>query len=81
VRISETLGHPKPNNAIDNSIGPLATSLIYVMFISRLMGRPKGVIVEHYSIVRLVRKTNLVLAAEIVASVTYISNLTFNTIT
>jgi non-ribosomal peptide synthetase component F len=81
VRIGETLGHPRPNDATDNSIGPSATSLTYVMFTSRSTGRPKGVIVEHRSIIQLVRKTNLVPAAEIVASIAHISNLAFNTAT
>ncbi|KAK1914127.1 hypothetical protein P3342_007373 [Pyrenophora teres f. teres] len=40
--------------------GPSATSLAYVMFTSGSTGQPKGVMVEHRGIVRLVRDNNLV---------------------
>ena len=60
VRIGKTLGHSSPDNATDSSIGPSATSLVYVLFTSRSIGRPKGIIIKYWSIIRLVKESNIV---------------------
>nr|ARJ54910.1 nonribosomal peptide synthetase 8 [Curvularia lunata] len=65
VRIVEALDEQMnevsaPQEPAAPAAGPLATSLAYVMFTSGSTGQPKGVMVEHRGIVRLVRDNNLV---------------------
>ncbi|KAH6618447.1 hypothetical protein C7974DRAFT_415823 [Boeremia exigua] len=65
VRIAEGLdeqasGMSAPQGPAAVAAGPSATSLAYVMFTSGSTGQPKGVMVEHRGIVRLVRDNNLV---------------------
>ncbi|KAF4458392.1 Enniatin synthase [Fusarium albosuccineum] len=59
VRVTDALKY-RDTNDLDghthvDSLGPLATSLAYVLFTSGSTGRPKGVMIEHRAILRLVK--------------------------
>ncbi|KAK1914199.1 hypothetical protein P3342_007445 [Pyrenophora teres f. teres] len=58
--------------------GPSATSLAYVMFTSGSTGQPKGVMVEHRGIVRLVRDNNLVQHLPSSPVMAHMANLAFD---
>lgn len=65
VRITDALDEQaneesSPQEPVAAAARPSATSLAYVMFTSGSTGQPKGVMVEHRGIVRLVRDNNLV---------------------
>ncbi|KAJ5957953.1 Beauvericin nonribosomal cyclodepsipeptide synthetase BEA1 [Penicillium viridicatum] len=60
---------------------PIATSLAYVIFTSGLTGRPKGVIVEHRGIVRLVKNTNVITEAQAAVPIAHITNIAFDNAT
>ncbi len=55
--MSETFGDAPAENQLSTSV---AGSLIYVMYTSGSTGEPKGVAVEHRSVVRLVKNTNYI---------------------
>ncbi|KAL7780525.1 hypothetical protein CFE70_010549, partial [Pyrenophora teres f. teres 0-1] len=61
--------------------GPSATSLAYVMFTSGSTGQPKGVMVEHRGIVRLVRDNNLVQHLPSSPVMAHMANLAFDATT
>ncbi|KAF5844163.1 hypothetical protein GGP41_002268 [Bipolaris sorokiniana] len=58
--------------------GPSSTSLAYVMFTSGSTGQPKGVMVEHRGIVRLVRDNNLVQYLPTSPVMAHMANLAFD---
>ncbi|EUC39879.1 hypothetical protein COCMIDRAFT_41693 [Bipolaris oryzae ATCC 44560] len=58
--------------------GPSSTSLAYVMFTSGSTGQPKGVMVEHRGIVRLVRDNNLVQYLPDPPVMAHMANLAFD---
>ncbi|KAH4052778.1 hypothetical protein HBI55_196380 [Parastagonospora nodorum] len=64
ISIAEALDEQARDDSTQHTLttprGPSATSLAYVMFTSGSTGQPKGVMVEHRGIVRLVRDNNLV---------------------
>ncbi|OSS43873.1 hypothetical protein B5807_11703 [Epicoccum nigrum] len=57
---------------------PSATSLAYVMFTSGSTGQPKGVMVEHRGIVRLVRDNSLVQRLPTSPIMAHVANLAFD---
>ncbi|RDH36767.1 acetyl-CoA synthetase-like protein [Aspergillus welwitschiae] len=57
---------------------PSATSLAYIIFTSGSTGQPKGVMVEHRGIIRLVKGSNVVGETEAACSVAHMSNLAFD---
>ncbi|KAJ4354970.1 hypothetical protein N0V95_003349 [Ascochyta clinopodiicola] len=59
-------------------VGPSATSLVYVIFTSGSTGQPKGVMVEHRGIVRLVRDNNLVQHLPTSRVMAHMANLAFD---
>ncbi|KAK1912720.1 hypothetical protein P3342_004656 [Pyrenophora teres f. teres] len=66
----------------DDRSGPLlqpsATSLAYVMFTSGSTGQPKGVMVEHRGVVRLVRDNNIVQHLPVGRVMAHVTNLAFD---
>ncbi|EFQ85816.1 hypothetical protein PTT_19118, partial [Pyrenophora teres f. teres 0-1] len=59
-------------------LGPSATSLAYVMFTSGSTGQPKGVMVEHRGVVRLVRDNNIVQHLPVSRVIAHVANLAFD---
>ncbi|GLA20976.1 nonribosomal peptide synthase [Aspergillus niger] len=57
---------------------PSATSLAYIIFTSGSTGQPKGVMVEHRGIIRLVKGSDVVGETEAACSVAHMSNLAFD---
>ncbi|MCJ1386327.1 hypothetical protein MMC17_009453, partial [Xylographa soralifera] len=57
---------------------PSATSLAYVMFTSGSTGQPKGVMVEHRGIVRLVKESNVVSQLPNAGSIAHMANIAFD---
>ncbi|EFQ94086.1 hypothetical protein PTT_08344, partial [Pyrenophora teres f. teres 0-1] len=55
-----------------------ATSLAYVMFTSGSTGQPKGVMVEHRGVVRLVRDNNIVQHLPVRRVMAHVTNLAFD---
>lgn len=53
---SKASGHPVSEPLFDESLSPSPHSLAYVMFTSGTSGQPKGVMIEHRSIVRLAKE-------------------------
>ena len=60
------------------AVAPSATSLAYVMFTSGSTGEPKGVMVEHRGIVRLVKQTNVISQQHAAQPVAHMSNIAFD---
>ncbi|OAQ62539.1 non-ribosomal peptide synthase [Purpureocillium lilacinum] len=60
------------------AVRPSASSLAYVMFTSGSTGQPKGVMVEHRGIVRLVKESNMSQYLHESSGVAHISNLSFD---
>jgi amino acid adenylation domain-containing protein len=58
--------------------GPTAASLAYVMFTSGSTGQPKGVMIEHRGIVRLVKETNMIPRHQAINAVAHVSNIAFD---
>ncbi|CAA9959472.1 Nonribosomal peptide synthetase 3 [Pyrenophora teres f. maculata] len=87
VRISEALGERVDNKLADGqlachrtapAIKPSANSLAYVMFTSGSTGQPKGVMVEHRGVVRLVRDNNIVQHLPVSRVMAHVANLAFD---
>ncbi|KAF2463679.1 acetyl-CoA synthetase-like protein [Lindgomyces ingoldianus] len=82
VRITEVLNEQANDESAgcksDTAVGPSATSLAYVMFTSGSTGQPKGVMVEHRGIVRLVRDNNLVQHLPASRVMAHMTNLAFD---
>ncbi|KAF2471471.1 amino acid adenylation, partial [Lindgomyces ingoldianus] len=82
VRITEVLNQQANDDSVGYrsamAIGPSATSLAYVMFTSGSTGQPKGVMVEHRGIVRLVRDNNLVQHLPASRVMAHMTNLAFD---
>ncbi|KAM0514832.1 hypothetical protein ACHAPE_006507 [Trichoderma viride] len=68
-------------HANQNSSGPSATSLAYVIFTSGSSGKPKGVMIEHRSVVRLVRDTVMTSRFPAAVKVAHLSNIAFDAAT
>ncbi|CAE7020751.1 Nonribosomal peptide synthetase 3 [Pyrenophora teres f. teres] len=66
------------NGRFGSLLGPLATSLAYVMFTSGSTGQPKGVMVEHRGVVRLVRDNNIVQHLPVGRVMAHVTNLAFD---
>ncbi|KAJ5413871.1 AMP-binding enzyme (aureobasidin A1 biosynthesis complex) [Penicillium cosmopolitanum] len=83
VSISEALERaPKAWKTIAPLLpSPGATSLAYIMFTSGSTGQPKGVMVEHRGIVRLVRNTNVLPQECPIGNMAHLSNLAFDAAT
>jgi non-ribosomal peptide synthetase component F len=90
VRIGDVLGRRQANGvngsafpagangAGDAHATPSPTSLAYAIFTSGSTGQPKGVMVEHRSIVRLVKQSNVVAKLRPAAAVAHLSNIAFD---
>jgi non-ribosomal peptide synthetase component F len=78
VQIGNTLGYNGLDNAADAAVRPSATSLAYVIFTSGSTGQPKGVMVEHRSIVWLVKQSNIVSRLPRGPRVAHLSNIAFD---
>ncbi|KAL7780635.1 hypothetical protein CFE70_010660 [Pyrenophora teres f. teres 0-1] len=80
VRIGDTLraGDKSSLHTVTVCSGPSATSLAYVMFTSGSTGMPKGVMVEHRGIVRLVRDNNLQQHVPATPTMSHMTNLAFD---
>ncbi|KAJ3491955.1 hypothetical protein NLG97_g5492 [Lecanicillium saksenae] len=78
VKISET----EDNITSSVALPPVSpTSLAYIMFTSGSTGQPKGVMIEHRGIVRLVKDTNIASASQTAGSIAHVSNLAFDAAT
>ncbi|GKT95951.1 AMP-binding enzyme [Colletotrichum tofieldiae] len=73
--LSEAVITSRPEDA---TARPQATSLAYVMFTSGSTGQPKGVMVEHRGIVRLVRQSNVNSKLPPAARLAHLSNVAFD---
>ncbi|KAI1298361.1 hypothetical protein F5Y03DRAFT_270140 [Xylaria venustula] len=84
VRISDTLEH-RDTSDLNGQEGalerPLATSLAHVIFTSGSTGQPKGVMVEHRNIVRLVKESTVIPKLPSAAKVAHLSNIAFDAAT
>ncbi|KAG6119420.1 NRPS protein [Claviceps humidiphila] len=80
VRIADILkGEDHGRSEIVNSrVWPSATSLAYVMFTSGSTGNPKGVMVEHRSIVRLGMQNNMVQHHSPSSTIAHIASIAFD---
>ncbi|KLU82923.1 hypothetical protein MAPG_01990 [Magnaporthiopsis poae ATCC 64411] len=77
--LSATVNRTTRTAAVTTAINrPSATSLVYVTFTSGSTARPKGVMVEHRSIVRLATKTNVISATQAAVPIAHIANPGFN---
>ncbi|KAI1429134.1 hypothetical protein F5Y12DRAFT_539171 [Xylaria sp. FL1777] len=83
VRISNALKH-RDTNGLNGHAGapvrPSATSLAHVIFTSGSTGSPKGVMIEHRSIIRLV-KGNIIPKLPPTARVAHLSKIAFDAAT
>ncbi|PSK46149.1 Nonribosomal peptide synthetase 2 [Elsinoe australis] len=79
IRITDVLrvNVPQPHHDFFAS-EPTATSLAYVIFTSGTTGRPKGVMIEHRGVVRLVKESNLVRFVPPRPIVSYMANTAFD---
>ncbi|PYH52711.1 acetyl-CoA synthetase-like protein [Aspergillus niger CBS 101883] len=64
--------------SIDLLSRPSATSLAYIIFTSGSTGQPKGVMVEHRGIIRLVKGSDVVGESEAACPVAHMLNLAFD---
>ncbi|KJZ68532.1 hypothetical protein HIM_12080 [Hirsutella minnesotensis 3608] len=82
IRIADTLDEEAQSNNGFHGLGaaasPSATSLAYVMFTSGSTGQPKGVMVEHRSILRLARQCNMVQYLPPAATMAHMANVAFD---
>ncbi|KAK1250213.1 hypothetical protein MKX08_010216 [Trichoderma sp. CBMAI-0020] len=86
LKISDILIEGRDVDGMDGdadktSLGPSATSLAYVIFTSGSSGRPKGVMIEHRSIVRLVKETKIISKFPLTVKVAHLSNIAFDAAT
>ncbi|KAK8130645.1 AMP-binding enzyme (aureobasidin A1 biosynthesis complex) [Apiospora kogelbergensis] len=81
VAISQTVLDGRSDVDAVVATGPTATSLAYTMFTSGSTGQPKGVMVEHRSIVRLVKNSNVVAPLPNPVIMGHISNTAFDAAT
>ncbi|MCP4152782.1 MAG: amino acid adenylation domain-containing protein, partial [bacterium] len=59
--INKTISRPQPQaTKLHPATGHLATGVAYIIYTSGTTGQPKGVMVEHRSVVRLVTNTNYI---------------------
>lgn len=83
VRIGDTLsgsklGHRTLYLSTDPTTQPGAKSLAYVIFTSGSTGNPKGVMVEHRGIIRLVKQSNVVSMLPQAPHVAHLTNISFD---
>ncbi|KAL6400145.1 putative AMP-binding enzyme [Ilyonectria robusta] len=76
VSISDTLDNQVHNTPM--SPAPSPTSLAYVLFTSGSTGQPKGVMVEHRGIVRLVKDSNMSQHLPETPTIGHIANVAFD---
>ncbi|KAJ6279029.1 hypothetical protein J3E71DRAFT_242872 [Bipolaris maydis] len=76
--LTEAMDDFIPQQSVTAIEGPSSTSLAYVMFTSGSTGQPKGVMVEHRGIVRLVRDNNLVQYLPDPPVMAHMANLAFD---
>lgn len=79
VAIEDALksAHEKGLTATDSG-NPTATSLAAIIFTSGSTGKPKGSMLEHRSIVRLVKDSNVVAKVPPAAAVAHVANISFD---
>ncbi|CAN9275789.1 unnamed protein product [Alternaria alternata] len=79
VRITEALDEQThEGSASQDIVNPTASSLAYVMFTSGSTGQPKGAMIEHRGIVRLVRDNNFVKHLPASPVMAHMTNLAFD---
>ncbi|KJZ69703.1 hypothetical protein HIM_10897 [Hirsutella minnesotensis 3608] len=80
VQISDILSSPcdSPSCHAKTISIPSATSLAYVLFTSGSTGEPKGVMIQHRGIVRLVKNSNAVQYLPPSATIAHMTNLAFD---
>ncbi|UKZ52659.1 NRPS [Trichoderma virens] len=85
VRISQVLDGASKNNDISSEpighISPSATSLAHVLFTSGSTGQPKGVMINHRGIVRLVKQSGIMTYVPPGGVTAHISNIAFDAAT
>ncbi|KAG6058671.1 NRPS protein, partial [Claviceps sp. LM78 group G4] len=80
IRIADILkgeGHGR-SGKVTSRVWPSATSLAYVMFTSGSTGNPKGVMVEHRSIVRLGMQNNMVQHHSPSSTIAHVASIAFD---
>lgn len=60
---------------------PMATSLAYIMFTSRSTGQPKGVMIKHHRIIRLVKQNTVTSRIKATSAIAHIMNIVFDVLT
>ncbi|KAH7116165.1 hypothetical protein B0J11DRAFT_593923 [Dendryphion nanum] len=82
IHIAEVLNECSSEQSCSNRLatinGPSPTSLAYVMFTSGSTGQPKGVMIEHRGIVRLVKDGNLAKLLPSHGVMAHVANLAFD---
>nr|POF13826.1 enniatin synthase [Quercus suber] len=78
IPIGDTLKHLQSKDSVPASTKPFANSLAYVIFTSGSTGMPKGVMIEHRSIVRLVKNSNIVAKLPTAPRIPHMLNLAFD---
>ena len=80
VRIADATSPVDPVSLRDGKSKPTADSLAYVIFTSGSTGQPKGVMIEHRGVLRLVKQTNILsgLSPAQTFRMAHMSNLAFD---
>ncbi|KAF7555549.1 hypothetical protein G7Z17_g2068 [Cylindrodendrum hubeiense] len=82
IGIAEILNaQPQCLGQLPTTSKPSATSLAYIMFTSGSTGQPKGVMIEHRGVVRLVKHSNAVQTSPTTPTMAHISNIAFDAAT